>query len=285
MCLYPIKAYRLSFIDRKSGEEVSQIKIVKDNSKNLSTDYVSYVPLELPCGKCLECQKEYSKIWSFRIMLEAKKHVDNCFLTLTYADNPKTLVKRDLQLFLKRLRRRIEPVKIRFFACGEYGKKGRRPHYHLIIFGWNPHDLEFFFKDKQGNSIYKSKFVSDVWQKGFITVGELTQESAKYCAKYMQKLEPRYNVFEVKPFTLMSLKPGIGLDTYLENEDIYLKSDKIYLQGEFCKIPRYFLDNSKRRAKVSNTLIDNRILKSNLLKPSEEDLEKRRKRANDLLKL
>lgn len=284
MCLYPIKAYRLSFVDKKSGEEISQIKIVKDNSKDLSTGDVVYQPLDLPCQKCLECQRDYSKTWSFRIMLEAKQHKENCFLTLTYADNPKVLVKRDLQLFIKRLRRRIEPIKIRFFACGEYGKKGLRPHFHLIVFGWKPHDLEFFFKDKQGNNIYKSKFVADVWKKGFISVGELTQESAKYCAKYMQKMQPRYNTFEVKPFTLMSLKPGIGLDSYLENEDIYLKSDKIYLNGEWCKIPRYYLDNSKKRAKVSENLIKNRILKSNLLKPSEDVLEIRRKIAYELLK-
>jgi hypothetical protein len=39
------------------------------------------------------------------------------------------------QKFMKRLRDRIKPLKIRFFHCGEYGDKTRRPHYHALIFG------------------------------------------------------------------------------------------------------------------------------------------------------
>lgn len=36
---------------------------------------------------------------------------------------------------MKRLRKYLEPVKVRFFACGEYGDNTYRPHYHLILFG------------------------------------------------------------------------------------------------------------------------------------------------------
>jgi hypothetical protein len=44
-------------------------------------------------------------------------------------------VKRDLQLFFKRLRKAYPDVKLRYFACGKYGEQFARPHYHVILFG------------------------------------------------------------------------------------------------------------------------------------------------------
>ena len=59
------------------------------------------------------------------------------------------MVKADLQKFFKRLRRDTN-TPIKYFACGEYGKRSRliqtrsgrlyqtdgdRPHYHFILYG------------------------------------------------------------------------------------------------------------------------------------------------------
>ena len=44
-----------------------------------------------------------------------------------------TLSKDDLQKFFKRLRKNYGK-KVRYFACGEYGPKHYRPHYHLLFF-------------------------------------------------------------------------------------------------------------------------------------------------------
>ena len=65
------------------------------------------------------------------------------FLTLTYADEhlpPNgSLVVADLQKFIKRLRKhyakRNNGIKLRYYACGEYGDRYGRPHYHAIICG------------------------------------------------------------------------------------------------------------------------------------------------------
>ena len=76
-------------------------------------------------------------------MHEASLHERNCFLTLTFDDlhlpASGSVNVRDVQLFLKRFRKALtyRNMKIRFFACGEYGDKNLRPHYHLIIFGYD----------------------------------------------------------------------------------------------------------------------------------------------------
>lgn len=74
---------------------------------------------QLPCGKCRGCRLEKSRQWALRIMHEASLYDDNCFVTLTYDDEhlPKdgSLVKKDFQLFMKKLRKKFDS-RIRFFT-------------------------------------------------------------------------------------------------------------------------------------------------------------------------
>ena len=125
------------------------------------------------CGRCMPCRVNRTQEWGIRIMHEAKLHKNSLFVTLTYCKEtlPKngTLVKRDLQLFFKKLRNFL---KVRYYACGEYGDKMDRPHYHIALFG---------------ASIGNRDFIEKCWSKGFIHIGTLTTESANYCAKYLQK--------------------------------------------------------------------------------------------------
>ena len=96
--------------------------------------------INVPCGKCIPCRKRRASHWSFRIMEESKISSSACFLTLTYEEAPytqngfPTLVKKDYQNFLKRLRKLAPNKKLKYFACGEYGTQTQRPHYHAIIF-------------------------------------------------------------------------------------------------------------------------------------------------------
>lgn len=144
-------------------------------------------------------------------MLESLKHKSSCFATLTYDDAHLppggSLVIRDYQGFLKNLRGRLSPNKLRFYMVGEYGEIGQRPHYHAALFGVGP-DQE--------------KVVQDAWGKGYTYLGELTRESSQYIAGYVTKkmthpesqcsrkcTHPPLNG-RIPEFARMSLKPGIG---------------------------------------------------------------------------
>lgn len=229
--------------------------------------------LDVPCGKCLECQESYSKEWSFRIMQEASFHIDNCFVTLTYRENPVQLIRKDLQDFIKRLRKFLAPVKIRYFYCGEYGSQGFRPHYHIIIFGWKPFDLIAYKKDGAGNQLYISPKLQDIWGLGFTTVGEVTLRSALYCCKYMQKFQniPKYLV---QPFTGCSTHPGLGYLAYPVSD---INIDKIYHNGDSIHIPRYYLKKLEEDGIDLTSLRDNRIVLGDI-SSSFLSLERRRQK-------
>ena len=111
---------------------------------HLIFDKVHSVYMEVPCRMCMECRLNYTREWAMRICNEANSYDNNCFLTLTFNDehlpNDNSIHKRDLQLFVKRLRKALVGKKIRYFGCGEYGGKFGRPHYHIIIFNWYPED-------------------------------------------------------------------------------------------------------------------------------------------------
>lgn len=106
------------------------------------------------CGRCAPCRYNKRDMKATRIILESKLHEHCLFVTLSYSNrylptdvyNPVTgeliashplgcLDRRAIQLFLKRLRKKLPPKSLRAFYCGEYGEKRGRPHYHLILWG------------------------------------------------------------------------------------------------------------------------------------------------------
>ena len=216
--------------------------------------------IEIACGRCIGCRLRLSREWAVRCVHEASLHEDNAFLTLTYDDDHLPsggdLNYPDVQAFLKRLRRRIEPTKIKFFCCGEYGDKTLRPHYHLIIFGWYPPDAVLLRRSSGGNH-YTSDIVRDCWRAGHIVVGGCTYQSAAYVARYCLKkrggdqarehyrrVDPvTGETWEVQPeFVRMSLKDGgIAADWIRQYwQDIY-PSDRVVLSGgKTAPVPRRY---------------------------------------------
>jgi hypothetical protein len=180
--------------------------------------------------------------WAFRLTSELKKSESACFLTLTYDDSsvPYTglgysLVRKDFQDFMKRLRKHANRTKIKYFATGEYGDRTERPHYHAIIFNLpKPFD----------------KYIKKAWKYGHIHIGDVTEASIMYTTKYTLKglKRKRYEEYDElgrePQFTLMSNGLGLG---YIKNEIIrylYQNGTKILtLQGGVKKkLPRYYID-------------------------------------------
>lgn len=131
----------------------------------------------------------YRQSWSARIQLEAACHAYSAFVTLTYSPeslpDPPQLQPEDLQKFLKRLRRRLEPRRIRFFACGEYGSRSLRPHYHLVLFGVEANlELERIVNESWN---YVDRESGIRVNQGFTKVDPLSPARAAYVAKYVCK--------------------------------------------------------------------------------------------------
>lgn len=173
-----------------------------------------------PCGQCIACRLNKVRDWTIRLMHEKKMHDKAVFLTLTYAPEhlPEngTLVKEDLQLFMKRLRKHVG--KVRFFACGEYGEQYQRPHYHLIIFGIDAENI--VFKGKKWDFKKHGYWLnSPLWKNGTMFIGDVSYGSCRYVASYVNKkllgkdAARKYaDMGKIPEFTLMSRRPGIGAD-------------------------------------------------------------------------
>ena len=198
----------------------------------------------LPCGKCDACVLARRKMWSLRCFAESIYHDQNCFVTLTYNDEncPSQLVRKDFQDFIRNLRKK--GISCRYFGCGEYGSRGvtshtpnGRPHYHIILFGFMPSDLKYFSKTNSGFPQYTSSFLSGVWKKGFVTITEFTPEVAGYTAGYVDKKYKQKDCF-----ILMSKKPGLGEQFFLDHHDELYKNDNIVTNfgSHVAAVPRYF---------------------------------------------
>lgn len=98
-------------------------------------------------------------------------------------------------------------------------------------------DRQFLKRDKRGNPIYISATLSKLWKNGFHSIGALTYDSAKYCAKYMQKFNFKDGK---KAFTLQSRKPAIGYNYAMEHSDSISKTGKVYIDGKEYNAPYQF---------------------------------------------
>lgn len=198
----------------------------------------------LPCGKCLECRQQYSRDWQFRLKQEVARCPSYWWITLTYNNahlptvnidrmERSTVIKSEVQNFLKRLRQRLGFPELRYFAVGEYGKKNRA-HYHLLIFTnvWtNVHQayIDVFWSwAPNGDS------------QGFVYVrrGELSK--IRYVTKYVNKLDLRYHF--APPFKLMSKSLGLSfLSPSMTNYYLHLKQRYVYDNGYKLPLPRYYV--------------------------------------------
>lgn len=257
-CYHLQTAYKHRFKKRPNGKAI--ISFSKD------VNLKDWEPISLPCGKCVGCRLEYSRQWAMRGSHEAKMHEDNCYLTLTYNNDnlPEggNLEPDRMTKFMKDLRDRIKPTKVRFMLCGEYGEQLQRPHYHLILFGYDFPDRKFHTV-MNGHRYYTSLVCSQIWPEGFNLIGDVTFETIAYVARYITKKingkrkEKHYESVDVETglitnknpeFFRSSRRPGIGLGWYNKFADTDIQEDTIIIRGGHKVRPPRFYDKKTEEA-------------------------------------
>ncbi|WNK12419.1 MAG: replication initiator protein [Microvirus sp.] len=235
-CYHPIPAYQ-----DKAGDELRL------------WPPVGTANLNIPCGGCLGCKTTHATDWARRAEHEASQWEHNSFVTLTYDDEhlPKegNLDRQALAKFLKRLRRlrdrnphllRFNPRRgLRYLACGEYGERNGRPHYHLLIFNCGFADLKMKTPD-----LGESPTLAKLWDLGTHTIGAVTGASANYVAQYtLKKQGSTYadpdGVVKTAPFLRMSLKPAIGTD-WIASYKKDLTHGYLVTNGTKGRVPRAY---------------------------------------------
>lgn len=172
-------------------------------------------------------------------MLEATQHASNSFVTLTYADDklPRdgNLDPTELQRFFKRLRKKSGKT-LRYFACGEYGSRTARPHYHVALFGQANCERGRTTYRANGKCCEVCDTIMATWGQGAVDVAPLETGSASYVAGYVSKKWTRGNsdTNREPEFTRMSLRPGLGLNVMHDLASTLLQYD---LHKELIDVP------------------------------------------------
>lgn len=128
--------------------------------------------------------------------------------------------KRDVQLFLKRLRRIISYDKdtlltgvcesdkfFRYFVCAEIGPETYRPHYHGLL----------FFKSTVVSHAVMSNYIYKAWQYcngRNLDCSRVFGDASSYVSKYVTANTSLPPIFKIKPyrtFHLFSRHPTIGV--------------------------------------------------------------------------
>lgn len=260
-CDFPMYGYRSPAINPGTGKR----SIIFNPMKSVN----SHNPILVPCGNCTGCKLEKARTWAIRCHHESRLHNQNAFLTLTYNDQhlPEdySVHPRELQLFMKRLReyldRKEEGTKVRFYACGEYGSATLRPHYHILLFGYQFSDLQLHRRGRHGHPIWKSETLSTLWPYGWAYTASVGEQSAGYVARYVMKkqigdhracqdiyytrIHPVYGTFHrVQPeFHLMSRRPGLGADWAKRYKSDYFPSDFVIFNGKKAPVPKFYNSN------------------------------------------
>lgn len=160
-------------------------------NRSLHFDETKPLYLTVPCGHCVECLRAKRDEWFTRCYYEWQvPGTMTFFYTLTYNNenlpkfgNLPCFSKRDIQLFLKRLRYYLgrHGLKCKYMVCSEYGEQFHRPHYHILTFINQVTSPYWFYR-----------CIQDAWQKGFVKAGDNfgvvnSFAGIKYVTKYVTK--------------------------------------------------------------------------------------------------
>lgn len=214
------------------------------NSNGLGYDYLS----PTPCGYCRGCVKDYIDAWTDRCTFESMTtRGPSAFVTLTYNDDylPKngSVSLRDMQNFWKRFRyylHRLDPTrKVKFYYASEYGFEDFRPHYHFMIFNFDP-------KNQLDMSVLYRAWSSKKNPIGFFSADYLNSSRVRYTMKYVhEEFNPDFtNDIEKRGLAPLfhNCSKGLGFDWFMQNLGHIIKNRGYIVNGKVRPLNRYYQD-------------------------------------------
>lgn len=215
-----------------------------------------YKEVDVPCGYCVNCRRDYQNYVVDRANYEYCKRLTASFVTVTYDDihliencavkdydgslifdiNDKgekvirtTLNYRDFTKFIDNVRHYIvnhpelhnilcQPD-FSYIYCGEYGDCFGRCHAHFLFFG-----LDF---------AYCKKIFMEKWKNGFIDCLPLLDGGIRYVCKYMDKFEKglaaeiKYD-FKGMARPKLNFSKGFGQGLLWNNAEKIIKNNYCY---------------------------------------------------------
>lgn len=220
----------------------------------------------------MPCKIARTREWAKRIVDEASLYEENRFITLTYNDENymklgfhKSIDKKIIFNFFRRLKER---KKVKYFACGEYGEKYGRPHYHAIVFNFGAcHHCRVCCKPLQSKQVAPEPgtdcyLLEECWTNGFVYSGSVTYKSARYVAKYCQKQLYAYDAlvwdwlyYDCNPPFAIFTK-GLGKEFVLANKEYFMSKLSCKINGVDCSIPRYY----KKKLDIPDDVLKNKAV-------------------------
>ena len=188
-------------------------------------------------------------------MLEWQTFPMRVFVTLTYNnqnlptirhdhENISTLVKKDLQDFMKRFRinykNKYGYTKVRYFGVGEYGERFHRAHYHVLLFNVDP--------------IHAEEIINKSWNKGITQTDQLHKNRLKYTVGYTIKKMTNEKDFEDgrnPEFSIMSKNPALG-HYALENFSKAIKKRNLFPTRSINQYHKWILEQEGKHVQAWN---------------------------------
>lgn len=272
---------------KKTGAEVHNVRFSITDSPFINMK--CYHPQEfngnrVSCGRCPACRQNRINGWVVRLEKHERHQESAHFITLTYEDNQATKTKNGLltldyshvRHFFKQLRRlhnanheksqrlskqfqrvigQLNRKKISYYCAGEYGTKGSRPHYHIILFNAQIElvPLAWSYEDKSG---YRRS-------RGNVHTGDTNRGSVRYSLKYIAK-PSRIPLFKGDDRTpeFSNMSKGIG-EGYITPQVIKWHRQDIlnryYVPGNGgvkVTMPRYYADKIYTKAEKQEIAIN-----------------------------
>lgn len=119
----------------------------------------------------------------------------------------------------------------------EYGTKNNNFHMHAILFGFNFKN-QSVHKYNNGNPLFTSPDLDDLWPYGYHTIAEANEKTAYYIASYALKgndkdvvSQETGEVDQYRDCMDVSKRPAIGLKYFVKNAEQIINSGNV---------PRYY---------------------------------------------